>query len=268
MEGTMTRASPELQAFYRAAQKQEEPKRADRRAVRATLLSAGAFSIAANAGAASGTFAALIPGGAKALVVGYVALGAAIGAGAAVVGVSSTRTPAALASASTASVARSHTISRSAPESSPAIAAEESSEAALPSAAPATTEPTHPSSQQRLLAPPPVPPSETASPSSLQRVIAPTPVPQSAPSLPEESRGLAEVQAALSAHDARKALQLLSIQDREYAAGALAQERSAARVVALCAAGLTSDAQAARAAFLFKYPQSPLSKRVSAACEK
>jgi len=248
MEGTVTRASPELRAFYRAAQKQEEPKRTDRRVVRAALLSAGAFSIAANAGATSGTIAALIPGGAKALVVGYVALGVAIGAGAAVVGVASTRPPAPVASASAASVPRPHTISRSAPESSPA--------------------PTLPSSLQRVIAPPSVTPSDTARPSRPQHAIAPPPVTQSAPSLAEESRALAEVQAALSAHDASKALRLLAAQDRDFAAGALGQERSAARVVALCTAGSTSEAQAARAAFLFKYPQSPLGKRVTAACEK
>jgi hypothetical protein len=134
---------------------------------------------------------------------------------------------------------------------------------------PVTPSVTSPQSiQQRAIAPTLVP-SEKATPPLIQQPpIARTLVTQRAPSLTEESRALAEVQATLSARDANKALQLLAAQDRDFAAGALGQERSAARVVALCAAGLTSEAQAARAAFLFKYPQSPLGKRVSTACEK
>lgn len=248
----MTRASPELQAFYRAAQRQEEPKRGDRRVVRAGLLSAGAFSAAANAGATPGSLAALIPAGAKLLgvtqIVGYVALGAALGAGAAVAGFATRTAPVASASANVVSGSSAPSAPRELPVRAAVpepTSAPEPTAAALPATAP---------TPQTMTARRPHAATQPSAPS--------------APSLTQESRALAEVQAALGAHDARKALQLLATQDRLFAAGALGQERSAARVFALCKAGRTSEAEAAKTTFLSRYPESPLAKRVGAACEK
>ena len=236
----MKPALNDLQSFYRAARRQEEPERADRRAVRAALLGAGATSIAAHAGAVSGKLLTIVPGGAKVFtltqIAGYVGLGVALGAGGAVVSFSTTRTPAVPTVTPPATSARAH----AAPKD--ALRAETA----------------------------PAPPNEPAPKSSERRVVTQTqPLPASAPSLLiEESRALAEVQVALSTHDPSRALNLLAAQNREFSAGALGQERSAARVFALCEAGQTAAAQAARAQFLVNYPQSPLAKRVSAACER
>jgi len=233
-------ALKDLQALYRAARRQEEPTRADRRAVRAALLGLGAVSIATNAVATSGRLLAIVPGGAKVLtltqIVGYVGLGVALGTGVAVVGVSTARRP---------SVSAVQT-----PAAAPV--AKVASESARPQGAEV------------------VAPSEPAPTAGLRHtVVQPQPMAPSAPSsLVEESRALAEVQSALSAQNPGRALQLLAAQDREFSVGALGQERAAARVFALCEAGLTSEAESARARFLQRFPQSPLAKRVSAGCEK
>jgi len=61
---------------------------------------------------------------------------------------------------------------------------------------------------------------------------------------------------------------LLDAQEHDYRAGSLGQERAAARVLALCGAGRTSEAVAARARFVNNYPGSPLIRRINVVCAK
>jgi hypothetical protein len=84
--------------------------------------------------------------------------------------------------------------------------------------------------------------------------------------LAEETAALAEVRDALSGKDAERALSLLGEQDRRFSVGQLAEERAAAKVLALCSAGRIAEAAAARAAFIASHPNSPLAKRVSLGC--
>jgi len=73
-------------------------------------------------------------------------------------------------------------------------------------------------------------------------------------------------QQALEAGDATAALVLLSEHARRFPNGALSEERDAARVLALCGAGQQDDAEQMGAAFLGRYPSSPLASRVRASC--
>ncbi len=253
----MKPAYNDLRALYRAARREEEPKRADRRAVRAALLGAGAASVAVHASAAGAKFAAAIPGAAKLFTAGQlvslIGVGVALGSGVAVIGAIASPKPAAPAfsvSVTKQPAARYNPklpeVTRPAPESNP-----ESS---------ATAD---------VAAPAPLPSSLRAQPGFPQAINpqAATSNPQTA-TLVAESRGLAEVQSALSAQDPARALQLLSAQDHAFRAGSLGQERAAARVIALCAAGRIAEATAAREQFLIAYPTSPLAKRVSGVCAK
>lgn len=91
------------------------------------------------------------------------------------------------------------------------------------------------------------------------------------PSAPEETllseaRALRAAQQALLNGDAAKALRLLNEQEPRYRAGALQQERAAARVFALCALGQKDEGAAAAARFVARFPRSPLLSRVQAAC--
>ncbi|MEO7109908.1 MAG: hypothetical protein ABI183_05680, partial [Polyangiaceae bacterium] len=73
-------------------------------------------------------------------------------------------------------------------------------------------------------------------------------------------------QQALQAEDANEALALLNEHARRFPNGALAEERDAARVLALCGAGRQEDAATAGAAFLSAHPDSPLATRVRSSC--
>jgi hypothetical protein len=110
-------------------------------------------------------------------------------------------------------------------------------------------------------------PAQTSTPAG---VVSETPgvKPQSAQSLEAESRALAEAQRALRDHDAEWALNMLAQQDRVFADGKLAEERAAARVLALCAAGRLDEGRAAAERFQRQYPGSMLTERVRQACER
>jgi hypothetical protein len=84
--------------------------------------------------------------------------------------------------------------------------------------------------------------------------------------LAAESRALMEVQRALRAHQPDRALLLLTEQDRQFAHGALLEERAAASVFARCARGDRDAARRAALAFAVRYPGSPLKSRVLASC--
>ncbi len=239
----MNKAYSDLNALYRQAQRQEAPTRADRRAVRAALLSAGTASVAAHATAATGELIAAIPGATKLFtltqIVGLAGLGVALGTGTAVIGTAIQSKPSVTVTSKPVAV-----------RATPAPKAQSQ----------ASSEPTRepdavPASSPRVSA------HALPAPSQSQAASA-------ASSLIEESRGLAEVQSALGAGNNDGALQLLAVQDRTFANGSLSQERAAARVIALCAAARIAEGQVAKAQFLGRYPQSPLVKRVSGACQK
>ena len=84
----------------------------------------------------------------------------------------------------------------------------------------------------------------------------------------EETQALAEIQDALSRKDPNLAWKLLQEQERRFPSGQLAEERAAAKVMALCAAGRYVDAEQAQASFVASYPNSPLTKRVNKGCDQ
>ena len=88
------------------------------------------------------------------------------------------------------------------------------------------------------------------------------------PSLAAESRALAAVQRALRDSEPERALGMLDEQDRTFARGVLAEERSAARVMALCDAQRADDAERAKVAFSVRHPKSPLLVRVRESCAR
>ncbi len=79
---------------------------------------------------------------------------------------------------------------------------------------------------------------------------------------------LNEAQRALASGQADRALQILDRHAREFPRGSLAEERAAARIIALCALGRVTAARAETAAFVRQSPESPLVERVRAACGK
>jgi hypothetical protein len=79
---------------------------------------------------------------------------------------------------------------------------------------------------------------------------------------------LNEAQRALASGQADRALQLLDRHARDFPRGSLAEERAAARIIALCALGRVTAARAETAAFVRQSPGSPLVDRVRAACGK
>ena len=84
--------------------------------------------------------------------------------------------------------------------------------------------------------------------------------------LQAETRLIAQAQRALSANLPNQALSLLNQHRARFTRGALAPEREAARVFALCAAGRREDAELTRARFLERWPDSPLASHVRASC--
>jgi hypothetical protein len=86
--------------------------------------------------------------------------------------------------------------------------------------------------------------------------------------LQAEAAALRAAQGALRAGDARKALTLLAAQDRQFATGALQEERAAARVLARCQAYGPEGVAGEAARFEQRYPRSALLGRVRAACRE
>jgi hypothetical protein len=81
-----------------------------------------------------------------------------------------------------------------------------------------------------------------------------------------ETEALRAAQRALRSGDATRALELLHEQERTYAAGSLHEERAAARILALCQAGLADAARASTERFVRRWPRSALRARVISAC--
>jgi len=96
-------------------------------------------------------------------------------------------------------------------------------------------------------------------------VVTAAPVPTT-PSIEEETSLLLTSQGALREGDAARALALLDDHARRFPNGALAEERDASRVLALCALGRTVEAKTAGQTFLAAHPRSPAAARVRASC--
>lgn len=82
----------------------------------------------------------------------------------------------------------------------------------------------------------------------------------------DETELLRAAQAARARGDSRHALALLDAGARRFATGALAEERAALHVLALCDLGRRSRARREADAFATTYPGSPLLGRVRTAC--
>ena len=269
----MTDRYDNLRALYQAARPDEEPTRTDLRAVRTAMMSAGIAAATFHASAAAGKLLALVPGGAKLFTLGqvvtYAAVGMAIGGGIAVVGVTAQRTM------------TTQTAVSAAPPVPPPPAKHEPWLTPTPPAPETDKTPQAELPPQENAAPPSVAPARSsreprsAPNATLPQIEAPLPAPSPpeertnaprAPSLVSESRGLAEVQVALNAGNVGYALQLLDQQEKAFPNGSLAQERAAARVIALCTVH-RADAELAKQRFMAAYPGSPLVRRVNAACK-
>ncbi len=81
-----------------------------------------------------------------------------------------------------------------------------------------------------------------------------------------EVAALREAQKAMSAGQPEQTLGLITEQDKRFAGGALAQERAAAKIFALCNLGRVAEARVGAAAFDRRWPRSPLISRVRRAC--
>lgn len=79
---------------------------------------------------------------------------------------------------------------------------------------------------------------------------------------------LAQAQRALARGAGDEALDALDRHARRYPRGRLVEEREAARVLALCAAGRGDEARAAATRFVARHPGSPQAARVSRACAR
>lgn len=86
------------------------------------------------------------------------------------------------------------------------------------------------------------------------------------PSLADETRLLEMAQRELAARRPSAALSLLDEHSRRFSRGALAEEQTLARILALCALDRTEDARRAASAFLTAWPSSPLVPRLRASC--
>jgi hypothetical protein len=84
--------------------------------------------------------------------------------------------------------------------------------------------------------------------------------------LREETQELRQAQQALRAGNVALALKLLNQQDQTFGRGVLQEERSAARVLALCQNGQTDRARAEAARFEQQWPKSALLARVRSSC--
>jgi len=84
--------------------------------------------------------------------------------------------------------------------------------------------------------------------------------------LQEEASLIRAAHAALSTGDAGAAMTLLDEHARRFPHGVLAEDRSGARVHALCASGRADDARAAASAFVAAHPRSALTPAVRRSC--
>jgi hypothetical protein len=115
-----------------------------------------------------------------------------------------------------------------------------------------------------VIAPAPEPEPEIDPPPPIKRA----PRPPAADTLAAERALLAKANAAMRAGDADGALAILAEHQQRFPRGVLIEERSAAKVLALCAANRPADGTKARDAVLARWPHSVHATRVQAACSR
>jgi RNA polymerase sigma-70 factor (ECF subfamily) len=81
-----------------------------------------------------------------------------------------------------------------------------------------------------------------------------------------EAQLLRDADAALRANEPARALALLDRHAASFPNGLLVEERTAERVVVLCALGRTDEARDLASKFLADHRRSPLAERVRASC--
>ena len=284
----MNQLGPRTRALLEAAGGGDEPSIEDQARVRAAIaarLAAGlavaglaatsaksAAAAAASGGAAAGASGGVAAGvGASALVgvaakaVVSLALVGAIGASAAVYvrsGVHPPASPPPRSSTSAVAVASPPRVPVDRGSSMPPPA-DVSSDRAAPIAAPAVSS----------LALPTAPTQTAESQVAGQRPAATTQanaLGSASPAMDVHAEVLliAEAHRALQAGNASDSLVLLDEHARRFPTGAMAEERDAARVAALCALGRVVEGRTAAAAFLRDFPGSPHASRVRASCEE
>ena len=84
--------------------------------------------------------------------------------------------------------------------------------------------------------------------------------------LRDETRELRQAQQALRSGNVELALKLLNQQDKTFSRGVLQEERSAARILALCQSGQSDRARTEATRFEQRWPKSALLARVRSSC--
>jgi hypothetical protein len=127
----------------------------------------------------------------------------------------------------------------------------------------------------RAVVPTPPVPVASAVPSAVPEVTQPAPSraeeraarpPSGSEELAAEIALLAQVNVAINSGRAGRAFALLREYDRRHSPGVLREERAAAGVLALCAAGRVDAARSAADRFEKRWPRSPLLGRIGGSC--
>lgn len=258
----MSDLGPEARSILDGGRDGDDPTPADRARIRGSVMRAIA------AGGAATTAAAMTEAAVAAKAAQGIALGWKILAGLLITGAVGGGAALALRHEAPAAPARATSVSPPAQAASASAPPEEPTPPSAP-LAPASTTPTVASA--RPASPPPerrVEPSKEPAPPALEEPSSPSaavaPPTPPADTLTDETRRLREAHGALTGGDPARALSLL---DEQAAAGVqLREERTAARILALCQLGRVDEARVAGARFLAESPRSPLADRVRASC--
>lgn len=240
---------PDARSLIAAADGADDPSSADEARIRARL--AARLAVAAGTGIAAGTAAKTAA--ASTGTAATTTLAAKIAIGVAVV------------SATTAGGTALY--ERTMHERAPTVI-----EAPVAATAPTTTITTAPARTAATAAPVNVNVSVNA-PAPAAPTVKPIAKPTSSPAaivatdtITEEAALLRAAHASLASGDGASAMRALDEHARRYPRGALAEEREAARVLALCAQGRASEARASASAFVSANPRSPYAAQVRRSC--
>jgi hypothetical protein len=281
METTMKELSSEARALIRRVGTADGPVASDRARVKRSIVAAlaGAGTLGGSGVAAGSPVVFGAVAGSKvtlASVALWLATGAGLGAAVSTPAVVSAYRRAEAVSSPVATTAPTARVKAAEPASKPPRPAERAAFATEPPA-PSPSEAAHVDVARPA-------PARVAAPVSPNAVSAPdepvaaaprtplasrTPAPAAsngATSLAEETSLLHAAQRELARKNTSVALELLEEHATRFPQGALAQERRAARVLALCDLGRTAEARRAAEAFVRAAPQSPLVPRLRGSC--
>ncbi len=243
----LSKAAREILSDMRAS---EVPKKGARERVRRHLAASlgGASAAAIGTASASAASTSVAAGGAASVVsVSKLALWVALGT----LGGGAVLAPVAVLSEPPRAVA----VEKSERKSASQFPSKREAPAVVPTAAP----PADPSEPLESVAPE-APNVVRAAPRHVEA--------QPANNLSAETELLAKVRERLRAGRATESLALLAEHARRFPNGALSEEAAASHVLALCAAGRISEADAEKARFHSSYPRSPLGPRIERACAR